>query len=136
MAIRQTAHTAFAVADIQKSLDYYCGGLGLEKIFELTLSDGRKIQYLKICDRQFIELFYGGNNPKAIIQSRDGSYEHLCLEVTQINELYDDLVKKGIPVDGKPVLGMDGNYQLWSTDPDGNRIEFMEYGSDTMQLKY
>lgn len=134
MEIRQTAHTAFSVADINASLKFYCDGMGLEKMFELTLLDGRKIQYLKICDRQFIELFYGGEGA-GFDKNANGSYKHLCLEVIGIDELHDELVKKGIPVDGAPLLGMDGNHQLWATDPDGNRIEFMEYCKDAMQLK-
>lgn len=31
-------------------------------------------------------------------------------------------------------LGMDNSWQAWITDPDGNRIELMEYGPSSMEL--
>lgn len=44
-------------------------------------------------------------------------YRHYCLEVTEIT------------------MGMDRSWQAWVTDPDGNRIELMEYGPSSLELK-
>ena len=59
--ITSLAHVAFHVTDMQKSLDFYCGVLGLTKAFELHDDEGQPwIVYLKVCKGQFIELFYNG----------------------------------------------------------------------------
>ena len=131
MKISGIAHTAFNVADIHRSLEFYCGGLGLKKLFELKLGDGRTICYLKLSERDFIELFYGGSAKGG---ANAGSYEHFCLEVEDIRQVEAELKEKGIAFDGPPSQGLDGNFQLWTADPDGNRIEFMQYGAHPLQF--
>jgi len=32
-------------------------------------------------------------------------------------------------------LGVEGSYQFWLVDPDGNRLELMEYTKEAKQLK-
>lgn len=107
-------HCAYFVTDMDRAMDYYCRGLGLTHAFELKDDHGRPwIQYLKVADGMFIELFYGSPQP-----APQGSYSHLCLEV-----------------DAGPSLGKDGNWQCWSHDPDGNRIEFMQISPDSLQRR-
>ena len=44
-------------------------------------------------------------------------------------------VANGITPDTKISPGADGAYQFWLTDPDGNRLELMEYTEDALQIK-
>ena len=60
------------------------------------------------------------------------SYNHLSIAVTDMKSHRDDLLKKGVEV-SEIVKGIDGNYQCWITDPDGNRIELMELMPDGIQ---
>lgn len=119
--IKGIAHLAFTVADMDKSLHFYCDILGFKKAFELTDDKGKPwIQYIKIAPLQFIELFYGNPEP-----NNKASYSHLSLEVDDINEIADRLKAHGL-LDSPPSQGKDLNYQCWAKDPDGNRIEFMQ----------
>ena len=50
------AHVALVASDMQKSLDFYCGALGLTHAFSIPREDGTPwIEYLKICPGQFLE---------------------------------------------------------------------------------
>lgn len=62
------------------------------------------------------------------------NYQHLCLEVSDINEAKEAVMKNGIKLDKDIDLGPDGAYQLWVVDPDGNRIELMQYTEKSKQL--
>lgn len=119
--IKGIGHTAYNVSNMEKSLDFYCKVLGFTYTFSTKKADGSPwIEYLKIKSGQFIELFYseGGFESKS-------SYAHLCLEVDDIQAIADHLIKMGAPLDTAPMQGRDTNWQCWTHDPDGNRIEFM-----------
>lgn len=135
MEIKRIAHIAFNVKNIERSLEFYSEKLGFPKIFEMHLQDGRTIDYLKISDTQFIELFYG-EGVDTQIPTEKVSYEHFCFEVADVRALREELVSKGIKIDAEPSVGLDNNTQLWISDPDGNRLEFMEYGENALQFNY
>lgn len=99
--------------------------------FEISDNEGKPwIRYIKICEGQFIELFYGA--PKEM----DGySYSHFCLEVDDIYEIADRIKSNGFTLDVEPKQGMDLNYQCWARDPDCNRIEFMQMDPDSPQMR-
>ena len=133
--IENIAHIAFRVADMQKSLDFYCNVLGFIHAFSIKAEDGKPwIEYLKIIDGQFLELFYskssdpGKGAPKS-------TNNHICLSVEDIHETARTLESKGIEL-VIPVRGREGsNWQCWCRDPDGNYIEFMYIHPDSFQAK-
>ena len=130
--IKGIGHVAFGVADMEKSLNFYCGALGLTKAFEMTKDDGKPwIVYIKVADGQFIELFYGGVG----VTEHRVSYSHTCIEVDDIYEIAERVKAKGIVLDVEVNRGKDTNYQCWVRDPDGNRIEFMQLSSESPQSK-
>ncbi|WJH36650.1 VOC family protein [Paenibacillus sp. CC-CFT747] len=131
--IKQIGHIALKVQDMERSLEFYCGVLGFQKAFDLKDDAGNPwIEYIKIGNGQFIELFYGGENKPDPVERRIG-YDHLCLEVEDIQAVADHLRSKGVTLDVEPKQGKDRNYQCWAKDPDGNRIEFMELHPDSPQ---
>ncbi|EHB63499.1 MULTISPECIES: VOC family protein [Paenibacillus] len=132
--IQGIAHLAFDVADMEKSLHFYCGILGFTRAFDIPDDQGRPwIEYIKVRDGQFIELFYGGRNKPERVQQPIG-FSHLCLEVRDIHEIAEHLRKHGVPLDVEPVQGKDHNWQCWAKDPDGNRIEFMQLDPKSPQM--
>jgi catechol 2,3-dioxygenase-like lactoylglutathione lyase family enzyme len=66
--IQRMGHLAFDVADMDKSLHFYCDILGLTHAFDIADDHGQPwIVYLRVSGLPFIELFYGGKNrPTAI----------------------------------------------------------------------
>ncbi|MCY0902983.1 MAG: VOC family protein [Firmicutes bacterium] len=124
--IRGLGHVALTVKDMQQSLEFYCDALGFTRAFDIPTPEGKPwIVYIKVADRQFIELFYGGTDPVAV-SSHSIGFNHLCLEVDDIAATADHLRQKGVKLTVEPKQGLDHNWQCWAQDPDGNRIEFMQ----------
>lgn len=133
--IKGIGHLAFTVENMEKSLNFYCDILGFKKLFELNNTDNEPwIVYLKVAERQFIELFYGGNT-NVTLDNKTIGYSHLCLEVSDIHEIANHIKSKGLTLDVEPKQGLDLNHQCWVKDPDGNRIEFMQMHPEAPQMK-
>lgn len=93
-------------------------------------------KYLEIKPGQFLELFYDFENLPVAAHGYDHvGYLHLSLEVPDINVTKKELEANGIQLDSEINYGPDYSYQLWSSDPDGNQIEFMQYTDKSLQLK-
>ena len=116
------AHVAYAVKDMEATLNFYCKQLGLGHVFSIADGDGNPwIEYVKVADGQFLEFFYASE-----ALSANGSYKHLCLQVDDIFTAASAIEASGITLRIKPTQGKDGNWQCWADDPDGNAIEFMQ----------
>ena len=107
--------------------------------FTLNNREGKPFGYYFECgNTTFIEFFdqkmavemWGGKVEELHIGTR---YKHFCLEVTGLDEFCKDLKSKGVNV-SEITIGMDHSRQAWIADPDGNRIELMEYGPSSLQL--
>lgn len=126
-------HVALNVTDMDKALEFYCGTLGLKKVFDIF--DGNNnpwIVYVKVSDRKFIELFHNGvkDREKAYDNSYIG-YHHMCLSVGDIQALTDSLHKKGALAGIKPHLNRENNLSIWLEDSDGNGIEVVQYSPES-----
>lgn len=158
--VRNTTQLAFQVKDEVNMMNFYTKGLGLKKAFTLTygmlgeylekvggaddqMLGGLKmmgnmpcIDYIEIAPHQYIEFFYCTGQSKK--EERDRSklygYQHFCLEVPNIHAAWDAVIYNGIKPDTEITLGAEGAYQFWIVDPDGNRLELMEYAPGAMQL--
>lgn len=125
-------HVAYNTSKMEEMLHFYCDVLGFEHAFELIDKEGKPwIQYIRVAGCQFLELFYAkeGFDPK------EGTYAHLCVQVTDIMEMDRLLSGNGIDVYWGPVQGEDKNWQCWAKDPDGNPIEFMQIDPESPQAK-
>ncbi len=131
--IKGIAHVAYQVSNMDKSVLFYEKVFGFKKKFEL-FDDQEKpwIVYLQVNDNQFIELFYAKQPTKNSFQQ---SYQHLCIEVSDIKGEAERIQKMGFVLKHPVILGKDHNYQCWIDDPDFNPIELMEYGKGALQLK-
>ena len=151
MNVSSLAHIALHVTDMEESLRFYKECLGLHQIFELKNdNDENWLIYLKICDYQFIELFYGAKQKRVIPWPVDGQEitpeqsevidheicTHFCLQVKDIFEMAQRIKDFGYKIVLiEPTKGKDNNYECFTQDPDGNLIEFMQYTEDALQLK-
>lgn len=113
------AHVAFRVADVQKSRDFY-RSLGFEQAFEFTDPGKPPVSYIKINDRQFIEL-YGRSN-----ESQPTGLLHVCYEAFGIETLWNDYVKRGLnPPHSRKARA--GNLLFVFHDPEGHTLEYTQY---------
>jgi lactoylglutathione lyase len=134
MAVTHLGHVAIRCSDLDVSLAFY-GKLGLHEAFRLHRPDGSVgLVYLTIDDRSFLELFPGGTEAPAGGRQQLG-YAHACLLVDDVQASYRAFVAAGVPTNGEPKLGGDGNWQVWVTDPDGTRLEIMQIMPDSLQAR-
>ena len=134
MIIKSIGHSAYRCADMAKSLHFYCDVLGLQKAFDLKRDGNPWIEYLKVCDGQFIELFHIDSST-APFSKENLSYSHLCLEVFDIRAACETIRKAGYPIASEPKQGSDQNWQAWVVDPDDNRVELMQISPESPQAK-
>jgi catechol 2,3-dioxygenase-like lactoylglutathione lyase family enzyme len=109
------------------SLDFYTRVLGFKKAFEIPEPATGKpwINYLYIGNRQFVELFYDGVKDNPWSEDLRG-FQHVCLEVDDIQAAVAHIKKEGGVITDGPKQGCDYNWQAWTVDPDGIRVELMQ----------
>ena len=129
------AHVAIKVNDLDKSLDFYVNKLGFPEMMRLHNKDGSTwLVYLKITDAQYLEVFPGAESDRAPGWNANGM-NHMCLESDDVAALVKELEAVGIPLLMPLKLALDGNWQAWIEDPDGNRIELMQMDANSLQLQ-
>ena len=121
-------HVAFRITDLERSLRFYCGQLGFREAFRLDREGEPSpwIVYLQVAPGHFIELFPGAQR-LAPSTGRGAAYNHFCLLVDDIEAAIARLKAAGVAGAEGPARGLDHNLQYWITDPDGNRIELIQW---------
>lgn len=122
------AHVCINTIDLNKSINFYENILGFTKKFFFKKKDKYIGVYLEICSGNYIEIFLKEDN-KVI----NTGITHFCIEVNNIDELIEKLKQNKINFSDK-TLGADQSYQIWLTDPDGNKIEIHQYTQNSSQL--
>lgn len=137
--IRRLAHLCLITTDLERIIGFYRDKLGLTVKFRFAAANQAIFgAYIAAGDTTFVEFFdqqlsalqWGGEITPLTAGTR---YGHFCLEVTGLTEFRKTLLARGVEV-GEIREGMDGSYQAWLADPDGNRIELMEYTHGSAQL--
>lgn len=137
--IRRLAHLCLVTNDLDRVVSFYRDKLGLAVKFRFAAADQQIFgAYIAAGDTTFIEFFdqklsaiqWGGDLAPLTSGNR---YTHLCLEVTGLKEFRAGLISRGVEV-GEIRDGYDRSHQAWLADPDGNRIELMEYTHASAQL--
>lgn len=153
--VKGVSHIAYNVTDLDRAVEFYCDVLGFKKAFDIVIPEDIEdvlpghpmcafkgetaMVYLEAADGVFIELFRP--LPGADLESGGPNYDrmgyvHLSLEVDSIDDFVNILKQKGVSIDSEKMLGPDYTYTMWIKDPDGNRIELMEYTMDSFQVVY
>ena len=113
------AHVALRVNDLQKSRDFY-NTLGFEEAFSFTDGGKVSVSYVKVNDRQFIELI-----PRTS-DSQPGGILHVCFEVANIETLHKAYTDEGLqPTEPKKARA--GNLLFVMHGPDNQLLEYTQY---------
>ena len=130
--ITDLGHSAFAAYDIDETIGFY-QMLGIEEAFRLHKDDGSlMLVYLYISGDRFIEVFPGGPLPDP---DRTQSFMHICLLTDDLHAAVENLRENGASIDREPTVGLYGNWQAWTRDPDGNEIELMQLSEGSPQWR-
>ncbi len=125
-------HTMVRVADLDQSLDFYCGKLGLVEVSRIVSDKGRyTLVYLAAADdapeakttkRPLIELTYNWD-PEAYTGGRN--FGHLAFAVDDIYATCAKLQKAGVTINRPPRDG----YMAFIRSPDNISIELLQKGA-------
>jgi lactoylglutathione lyase len=124
------AHIAFQVSDLKKAREFYGELLGYEEPFHIFNQDNSlALTYFKVNERQYIEIFPG------LPPDRDERLMHIAFETTDLEAMRLYLQAKGVKVPDKVNTGRDGNINMTSPDPDGHRVEFVQYRPGSLHTR-
>lgn len=133
--IKNLFHVSMQVDDYEKTLEFYCGKLGFEQMFELKVKDFREmlhltesdknndlkwLTYVRVAPEEYLEIFNGIINPpdfefKTADKSKGSVAQSFALGCDDLAKTIAALEEKGIPV----VNG-------YITDPTGFKIRLVE----------
>lgn len=138
-------HGGITVSDLDRSLEFYCGLVGLElrwrrlyeepeimRVVGVPEASGLEIAMLRIpgseVDVELIE-YKGCERHSGSARPCDYGTGHFCVFVTGIEELYEDLLSRGVRFRSRGPVEMTGGpnaggKSLYSLDPDGYVFEF------------
>jgi lactoylglutathione lyase/glyoxylase I family protein len=130
MTIKSVAHVCIKTNDLERTLDFYSGALGMQKLFNFTRGGEVIGFYLKAANDTFIEVFRMDDAEQA---NGRQLLHHFCLETDAIEHLRQTLMEKGYaPQEIK--MGADSTLQFWVQDPNGLDIEFQQYTEQSSQF--
>jgi lactoylglutathione lyase len=141
----QLDHVGFTVFDLDRSLAFYCGLLGLEMEWERVYEEeyvrqvvaypGLRLRcaFLKLPGTETrLELLEYQNVPRQQVhlhRSNPGN-AHICLALKDLDQLYDRLKSAGVDFVSAPVVSTGGHYKgsktVYLHDPDGISLQLME----------
>lgn len=113
------AHVAYRVSNLDNELAFL-KKLGYEESFAMTHGGRTTEVFVKINDRQFLEV-YPRTNPNQPL-----GWMHVCYESADLNALHDALVARGLNPTRVVKAGA-GNLISSLRDPDGRTTEFTQY---------
>jgi catechol 2,3-dioxygenase-like lactoylglutathione lyase family enzyme len=118
-ALAGIAHVAFRVTDVPKSREFY-QKLGLEEAFAFNDQGKPSVSYMKINDRQFIELYGRADDSQAL------GLTHVCYEASDIESVRNAYIKAGVnPPEAKKARA--GNLLFMFHDPENQLLEYTQY---------
>ena len=144
--IKAIHHTGIGVHDMEASLKFYCGLLGLEKgedveiegplvgeIVGLSPDTKVRIVHLKINDEQELELFQymkpDSSSFSKDFRQCDGGLIHVAVFVDDVMEMYERLKAEGVVFNSKP-WRLSAGIVVYMRDPDGVTVELMQKVDD------
>ena len=122
----RTLHVGLRVADPDRAVAFYTA-VGYEVVGRVPESPAGQLTMLKLSDDDVVsvELVF---DPTEAGRPRGSGLSHLVIQVESMDATVTDLRAKGIDAaePGSPD-GSAGFLTSWITDPDGNRIELVQW---------
>ena len=122
----RTLHFGLRVADIQRSLAFYTT-LGYEVVGSAPATPLGDLTMLKLPDDDFVTIELAHDPTKAEAEIGTG-LSHFVVKVESMETTINELEAQGIATE--PPVSPDGSEDFrtaWLTDPDGNRIELVQW---------
>ena len=116
-------HLGLRVTDLDRSLAFYTA-LGFAEVGRVPATEFGSLTMLQLPDDPFVslELVHDPGRPVADI----GAVNHLVVQVDDLDATIADLAGRGVPAE-PPAEPGPGLRTSWLTDPDGYRIELVQW---------
>jgi lactoylglutathione lyase len=126
----KTLHIGLRVADLERALAFYAA-LGYEVVGSVPATSLGDLTMIKLPDDPFVTIELVSRS-SASSSSGGNGLSHFVVKVESMNTVVAELAEAGIHPDEPPVSpdGSDEFRTAWITDPDGNRIELVQWPSD------
>jgi len=122
----RTLHLGVRVADLDRSLAFYIT-LGYDVVGEVPVTDLGRLTMLKLPGDEYvtIELVH---DPDGVAVDTDTRLSHLVIQVDSMDATLTELATHGIDAEAPTSPdGSDDFRTTWIDDPDGNRIELVQW---------
>ena len=122
-------HTMLRVRDLEKSLKFFCDGLGMRVLRKEDFPDGKFtlafVGYGGEDDHTVLELTYNWDQDKPY--DIGNAYGHVAIGVPDIYKTCEELEKKGVKIVRPPGPMKHGTTVIaFLEDPDGYKVELIE----------
>ena len=123
--LKKYLHTRFRVHDMDRSINFYNGILGMEVIEEKISPRGSQLVFLRLsgtdCDLELCSFPDSGEIevPEDLV--------HLAFEVQDLDKCMAKLKEQGVPITEGPIQTESGTQFIFTEDPDKYEIELMQY---------
>ncbi|CCH89291.1 Glyoxalase/bleomycin resistance protein/dioxygenase [Modestobacter italicus] len=121
----RTLHVGLRVADLDSSIAFYTS-LGYEVLGQVPATELGTLAMLKLPGDEFVslELVHDPDNGRV----GPGGLSHLVIHVEDVHATVARVAARGIPTE-EPASpdGSADSWTAWVTDPDGHRIEFVQW---------
>jgi lactoylglutathione lyase len=121
----KTLHVGLRVADLQRSLAFYTG-LGYEVLGQVPETEFGSLTMLKLPGDEFVTVELVHDPGSGAVGP--GGLNHVVIQVESMQATVARLAVRGIEVEtpGSPD-GSENFWTAWITDPDGYRIELVQW---------
>ena len=126
----RTLHIGLRVARLERSLAFYAA-LGYEIVGSVPATSLGDLTMIKLPDDPFVTIELVSRS-SASTSSGGNSLSHFVIKVESMDTVLAELAAAGIHPEEPPVSpdGSDEFRIAWIADPDGNRIELVQWPSD------
>jgi lactoylglutathione lyase len=122
----RTLHFGLRVADLERSLAFYTA-VGYEVVGSVPETAFGHLTMLKLPDDEFVTIELVHDPTKSGIDVGTG-LNHFVIKVESMDATITELAAKGIDTEApESPEGSDDFLTSWLTDPDGNRIELVQW---------
>lgn len=124
MRVKKLLHTRMRVSDMDQTINFYIGVLGLEVMERKTSPRGSHLAFLKVPNsEELIELCSFPPSGPVKVQE---DLVHLAFEVDNLDRTIETLTAKGVKITDGPTLTSSGSRFIFIDAPDGYEVELIE----------
>jgi len=124
MKVKKLLHTRMRVSDMDQTVAFYTGVLGLEVLERKTSPRGSHLAFLRVPNsEELIELCSFPPSGPVTVQE---DLVHLAFQVENLDDTIASLSKKGIRVTDGPTTTSSGSRFIFIDAPDGYEVELIE----------